>query len=96
MSIMAKAVGSLAQQMHDAKTFSLIMSLITLGGTRVDGTELTETVFDMHFAGNYGNLVNLLKAIIMENYGSFFGESGIGGMIPSVAPAIESSADAVS
>ena len=94
MSIMAKAIGGLAQQMHDDKTFSLIMSLITLGGTRVDGVEITNPVFDAHFAGNYGELVRLLKAIVMENYSSFFGVNGIGDLIPSAVPGIPSNADA--
>ncbi len=36
--------------------------------------------FNQEFSGNYGAMVKILAAIIKENYSSFFGESGFGGL----------------
>ena len=39
-------------------------------------------IFDMEFAGNYGDLFSLVKEIIMLNYGSVF-QNGFGGLLQS-------------
>ncbi len=36
--------------------------------------------FNQEFSGNYGAMVKIMGAIIKENYSSFFGESGLGGL----------------
>lgn len=48
--------------------------------------------YEIEFASNYGALVSVLTAIVTENYSSFFGDAGFGGLIKMVGKHQSSSA----
>lgn len=53
-----------------------------LHGMTVNGQPISS--FDNEFSGNYGALMSLLSKVVTENYSSFFGESGFGGLLTLV------------
>jgi hypothetical protein len=78
------AVESLMAQLDDKTFENLVMELCQ--GVRKDGMELTESVIDIEFAGDLGTLMQVLWFVIDCNFGSFFGESGIGRLFGATAP----------
>jgi hypothetical protein len=79
-----KAVESLIQQLDDKTFENLVIELCQ--GVRKEGMELTESVIDVEFAGDLGTLMQVLWFVIDCNFGSFFGESGIGSLFGASAP----------
>lgn len=79
-----KAVESLIAQLDDKTFEGLVLELCQ--GVRKDGMELTESVIDIEFAGDLGTLMQVLWFVIDCNFGSFFGESGIGRLFGATAP----------
>lgn len=73
-----KAVESLMAQLDDRTFENLVLELCQ--GVRKDGMELTDSVIDIEFAGDLGTLMQVLWFVIDCNFGSFFGESGIGSL----------------
>jgi hypothetical protein len=78
-----RAVESLMAQLDDKTFESLVLELCQ--GVRKDGMELTESVIDVEFAGDLGTLMQVLWFVIDCNFGSFFGESGIGSLFGNIA-----------
>ena len=78
------AVESLMTQLDDKTFESLVIELCQ--GVRKDGMELTESVIDVEFAGDLGTLMQVLWFVIDCNFGSFFGESGIGRLFKVATP----------
>jgi len=70
------AMTNLALQLDDSTFDSLIVEL--LSNVRKEGVELTESVIDFEFAGDLFTLFKVIWAVLEVNFGSFFGESGIG------------------
>jgi len=68
-------IGGMVQALTDNLdadgTPRLILDL--LSATHRDNKEMTETVFNTVYAGNYGELVKALKFVLEVNYGGFFG-----------------------
>ncbi len=90
LGIMARAVEKLTLQMHDIDTYALLRDLIRESSVLVkDVSIVNDDAFNAIFTANYGALVKLIYKIIEENYGSFFGESGIGGTLKKFAPKTE-------
>ena len=79
-----RAVESLMSQLDDKIFESLVLELCQ--GVRKDGMELTDSVIDVEFAGDLGTLMQVLWFVIDCNFGSFFGESGIGSLFGATAP----------
>lgn len=71
---LSKAIKELTQNMDDDNVAKLVQDMIRTGVTK-GGQELK---FDQEFSGNYGAMIQLVAAIIKDNYSSFFGESGFG------------------
>jgi len=55
-----------------------------LEGTRIDGREINEAVFDEKFAGNFLTLYKILWFVVEVNFSSFFDEGGIGKILSKV------------
>jgi len=75
--VLAYAVGQLVDSMGNDATVDFIVKEL-MQGTRLDDKEITDTVFDMEFAGNYGLLYKIISYILEVNYGSFFESLNIG------------------
>lgn len=71
-----KALQSLAMELDD-KTFEFLIVEL-LKEVRKDGVELTESVIDLEFAGDLLTLFKVVWFVLEANFGSFFGEGGIG------------------
>ena len=78
-----RAIESLMAQLDDKTFENLVLELCQ--GVRKDGMELTESVIDVEFAGDLGTLMQVLWFVIDCNFGSFFGESGIGRLFEAPA-----------
>ena len=79
-----RAVESLMAQLDDRTFENLVLELCQ--GVRKDGIELTDAVIDVEFAGDLGTLMQVLWFVIDCNFGSFFGESGIGRLFEATMP----------
>jgi len=75
---LAKAVNTLCDKLDESDSFNFVMRLLRSSGTRINGQEVNESVFNDVFAANYALLYKILYLIVEENYGNFFGEGGIG------------------
>jgi hypothetical protein len=81
---LGKAVDLLFEHLDD-RDFDALLNDI-LASTFVNDREVLK-VFDMHFANNYGELRELIIWVVAENFGSFFGQGGIGSLAASLAGA---------
>lgn len=79
-----KAIESLMAQLDDKTFESLVLELCQ--GVRKEGMELTDSVIDVEFAGDLPTLMQVLAFVVDCNFGSFFGESGIGGLFKEATP----------
>lgn len=75
-ALIGAAIGSLCENLEVTGTTQLVLEL--LANTRVNNQEIKEALFDIHYAGAYGELVEALQFVVTENFGSFFGTAGIG------------------
>lgn len=71
----SKAIKLLLSEIDD-KTFDVFV-LEMLQGTRKNGVEITQSVFDMEFAGDLNTLFLVLKFVIEVNFRDFLEEGGI-------------------
>lgn len=69
----------LALQLEESTFDRLVVEL--LQGVRKEGLELTDAIIDLEFAGDLFNLFKLIWYVLEVNFGSFFGESGIGSLL---------------
>jgi len=74
--VLSKAIALLIENLDKTNVAKLVTDMVKDGVT-VNGQTVP---FDQEFSANYGALVTLVGAIIKENYSSFFGESGFGGL----------------
>lgn len=74
--VLAKGLSLLAEQLHEDEFLALVMRLFQ--STRMDDREITDTVFDMEFAGDFGVVYKALAFVLEVNYGSFLAVGGIG------------------
>lgn len=74
---LGSALTALFDRLDEKETPALILRM--LSGSRRDGVEITESVFNMEFAGDYATLYQLLYFIVEHN--RFFDFSSIGGKL---------------
>lgn len=84
IAALGAAVSTLVASLDSDSTLDLVMGMLT--STRMDGKEVTDSVFDMEFAGNYATLYKVLAFVVEVNYGDFFGKGGIGNLVDKVSP----------
>ncbi len=77
--VLAYAVGQLVDSMGNDATVDFIVKEL-MQGTRLDDKEITDSLFDMEFAGDYGLLYKIIAFILEVNYGSFFENLNIGSL----------------
>lgn len=75
---LARAVNTLCEKLDENDSLNFIMRMLRSSGTRINGQEINDAVFNDIFSGNYVLLYKIVYLIVEENYGSFFGEGGIG------------------
>jgi len=75
-SAISKALDKLAENLNENEYVKFVLDLLQC--TRFDGKEIGENVFDTEFAGNLLLMYKVLWFTLEVNYGSFFGEGGIG------------------
>ncbi len=73
------AVKALMEQLDGDATVAFVMELLCC--TRIDGSEVTDKYFDMELAGQYMLVGKVLGFVLEVNYGSFFGQGGIGNLV---------------
>ena len=76
LSIISKAFDKLAEKLDESEFVKFVLELLQC--TRVDGKEITPEYFDNEFAGNLLFMYKVLWFTLEVNYGSFFGQGGIG------------------
>ena len=76
MGNLSEAIKRLFEVLDEDKSLALVLDL--LQQTRIDGQEVNEGTFDTLFPGKYLALYKILGFVLEVNYGSFFGEGGIG------------------
>jgi len=76
MDKLADAVRILFDVIDEDKALALVLEL--LQSTRINGQEVNEATFDALFPGKYATMYKILGFVLEVNYGSFFGEGGIG------------------
>ena len=81
-SIIAKALDKLAETLNEDEYVKFVLDLLQY--SRFDGQEIKESVFDTEFAGNLLLMYKVLWFTLEVNYGSFFGESGIGKILSAI------------
>lgn len=82
LSILSAAIEKLSLQLDEVEFVKFVLDLLQC--TRLDGKEITESVFDNEFAGDLSLMYKILWFTLEVNYGSFFGESGIGKILSKV------------
>ncbi len=78
------------EQLDHTTVVDFVLELLQC--TRLDGKEVTGEVFDMEFAGNYLLLGHTLAFVVEVNYGSFFGQGGIGSLVERASASLQPSA----
>ena len=73
---LSSAIDIFIEKLNPKEFTNFVLEL--LQSTRIDGKEITETVFDTEFAGDMGLVYKILGYTLEVNYGNFFGEAGIG------------------
>jgi hypothetical protein len=86
-AVLSISLQQLGEKLDESATVDLVMQL--LSGTRKDGKEITEGVFDLEFAGRMDTLYKVLGFVLEVNFGGFFEKSGIGDLLGRRAPATE-------
>lgn len=81
---LAVAMEKLADHLDEEQFAQLVREV--LQSTRVDNQELNDAVFDLLFAGNFLFMYKVIGFTLQVNYGDFFGEGGIGGLLTKVPP----------
>jgi len=76
------AIEKLADRLNENDYVDLIMEI--LQHTRIGGREVTEELFDDVFAGRLDVMYKVVMFTLEVNYGSFFGEGGIGHLFQRV------------
>ena len=76
LSKFSGAVRTLFEKIDEESALVLIFELLQF--TRINGEEVTEEIFDDTFPGKYATLYKILYFVVEVNYGSFFGQGGIG------------------
>lgn len=76
--LLGKAVEMLVNRLDEDTMVNLVMEM--LSSTRREGKELSDTHFDMVYAGNFAELYKALYFVLEVNFGSFFQEMGIGNL----------------
>lgn len=79
-----KAIECVMLQLDDKTFENLVLELCQ--GVRKEGMELTDSVIDVEFAGDLPTLMQVLAFVVDCNFGSFFGESGIGSLFKEEPP----------
>jgi len=80
--IVAKALDKLAENLKEDEYVKFVLELLQF--TRLDGQEINDSVFDNEFAGNLLLMYKILWFTLEVNYGSFFGQSGIGKILSAI------------
>jgi len=81
-STMSKALDKLSENLKEDEYVKFVLDLLQC--TRLDGQEITDMVFDSEFAGNLLLMYKILWFTLEVNYGSFFGQSGIGKILSAI------------
>lgn len=83
ISSLSEGIKSLVSNLNSDEVISLVDSLLETVQTIIDGKKVKADLDD-YFAGNYGELVQVLFNVIKENYSSFFGDgvSKLMGLVP--------------
>ena len=76
LSGLSTSIEKLFDSLDEDKAEKLVFEL--LQSTRINGQEVTATVFDEVFQERYDTLYKTIGFVLEVNYGSFFGKSGIG------------------
>jgi hypothetical protein len=76
------AVDELLEKLYPEDFTAFVLDL--LQSTRIDGKEISSQVFDMEFAGDLPLMYKILWFTLEVNYGSFFGEAGIGKILTKI------------
>jgi len=74
--VFGKAIEMLFKALSEIEFEALILEL--LSSTRKDNVEITPNTFDVAFAGDYGQLFEVLAYVLEVNYKSFLDRIGIG------------------
>lgn len=78
-SVMGKAIESLVMRLDEEEVSNLVLQL--LSGTRKEGMDISSGMtFDNEFAGNFGELYQVLLFVLEVNFGSFLRGLGIGNL----------------
>ena len=85
--VLAYAVGQLVNSLGNDATVDFIAKEL-MQGARLDDKEITESVFDMEFAGDYGLLYKIIGFILEVNYGSFFENLNIGSLTSKLSSVV--------
>jgi len=78
----SRALDKLAENLNEDDYVKFILDLLQC--TRFDGQEIKEGVFDIEFAGNLLLMYKVLWFTLEVNYGSFFGQGGIGKILSAI------------
>ena len=81
-SVISKALDKLAENLKEDEYVKFVLDLLQC--TRLDGKEISESVFDNEFAGNLLLMYKVLWFTLEVNYGSFFGQGGIGKILSAI------------
>jgi hypothetical protein len=80
--MLTDAIDALITRLDPSEFTRFVLDLLKC--TRLDGREITDTEFDTAFAGNMPFMYKVLGFTLEVNYGSFFGEGGIGKILSKV------------
>jgi len=81
---LAGAIAKLFDSVDENEALALVLQLMQT--TRINGQEVNETSFDSLFPGKYQTMYKVLGFVLEVNYGSFFGEGGIGKAMKKLSP----------
>ena len=81
-SIVAKALDKLAENLKEDEYVKFVLDLLQC--TRLDEKEINDSTFDNEFAGNLLLMYKVLWFTLEVNYGSFFGQGGIGKILSAI------------
>lgn len=82
LSILSSAFEKLSESLDEDSFVRFVLDLLQC--TRLDGQEIKDNVFDVEFAGNLLFMYKILWFTLEANYGSFFGEGGIGKILSKI------------
>jgi hypothetical protein len=82
MSKVGLAIRMLFEKLNEDEMLSLILELFS--STRINDRELTESEFDMIFAGKIFSVYKIIGFVLEVNFGSFFEKGGIGKMMSQI------------